>query len=245
MPFLIILLVVVAALIVYGISSSSKAKKQRGETIERRKNYVASIGPNTRIVVNNGIHLFFKDDVKQIFGVDETGKTYSFSGLQAISRYKDGLSLVHDHSFINIGKDVCHQETTIAMDPSSVSAIYSEMMPVLRQNLRTELAKEGIVATHQYEVDGNIFGCDTDSQHFYCVAGAISIYRFSELKRVTIDDLSNNNLCSANYEVNIYVKHDDITMDQYPEYTIYFDTQDSNYYNILAMFKGIRNRQGF
>ena len=244
MSILITLIVIVVAMAIYGVYNSSKAQKMREETVERREKYVESIGTTARIIVNDGIHLFYKDDEQQFFGISENGKQYSFSGLQSISRYKSGISFMHKDSIsLYIGKDYAHQDTTIALDSSSINAIYAEMMPVLRKNLRDELNKYGITPTHEYEHNGEIFGCDIEKKLFYCVYGSIQVYNFSELKRVTIDDLSNNSLCSSNYEVNIYVKHEDISMDQYPEYTLYFDSKDAIYHDILAMFKGIRNRQ--
>ena len=243
MTVLIIVLVIIGAVIIGGLYNSSKTKKQRDEIIERRKRYVESVSPTARIIVNNGIHLFFKDDQKKQFGVDESGKLYSFSRLTNVQRYKDGISFMHrDAVTLCIGKDYGHQDTTIALDTASVGAIYNEMMPVLRANLKKVLKEHGVTPTHEYELDGEIWGCDINSKQFYCVYGSPQVFQFSDLIRVTVEDLRNNSLYDGSYIIHVYTKEDVLEFGE-NEFEIHIKTPDATYNNLLAMFKGIRNRQ--
>ncbi len=102
MTILIILLVILAAVIIYNACSSSKATKRnanvydhdnnatnrKNEVIERRKVFVESKWPDARIVVNDGVHLFFKDDAHHFFGCDESEKIYRFEDLLSIHNFK-------------------------------------------------------------------------------------------------------------------------------------------------------------
>ena len=243
MPLLISILIIVGAFVIYIVCLSINESRQREENINRRENYVESLGPNTRIIVNNGVHLFFKNDEQQFFGLDEHGKKYSFEGLQNIMRYKDGILFMHEDSLsLCIGKDYGRQSSTIPLNPASVNAIYLEMMPVLRNNLHKFLEQNGVHPTHEYELDGEIWGCDLDSQQFYCVYGCPQIYSFADLIRVTVEDLRNNTLYDGSYIIHVYVKEDTPGLDD-NEFEIHIKTPDATYYNLLAMFKGIRNRQ--
>jgi len=161
MSFTIILLASFFCLIVWLMSASSKRAKALRELADRRQRYVESISPNARIIVNNGIHLFFKDDVQQFFGFDESGNTYDFAGLFNISTYKYGIRFYHKDSMdILIGKDYGRPSITYPLPTSQIDAIAREMIPVLRNNLYAELEKEGVTPTHEYEHDGCIWGCD-------------------------------------------------------------------------------------
>lgn len=234
-----IIFIIVIVLIAYGVSQVDKARK---EVAERREQYVQSLDPDTRIIVNDGIHLFFKNDVKQFFGIDEWGKTYSFSGLLSVSKFKDTIMFQHKDGRSDnlcVGKDPLNNDTK-ALHPLGVQEIYSEMMPVLRKNLHKELGKYGVKPTHEYDIDGTIWGCDLNSEKFFCMFAGASVYDFSELKRVTIDDIRNNTLISGSYIINVYVNSAKRGAE---EYDIYIDTPDTTYYNLLSMFKGIRNRQ--
>lgn len=243
MPLLISFLTIVGAFVIYIVYLSIKGSRQREENINRRKNYVESLAPDTRIIINDGVHLFFKNDEQQFFGLDEHGKKYSFEGLHSIMRSKDGISFMHKDSVsLCIGKDYGHQTTTFPLDVASINAIYSEMMPVLRNNLHKFLEKNGVHSTHEYELDGEIWGCDLDSQQFYCVYGCPQIYPFSNLIRVTVEDLRNNTLYDGSYIIHVYVKENTPGFDD-NEFEIHIKTPDATYYNLLAMFKGIRNRQ--
>ena len=243
MPLLITILVIVVGIILYSVYSSEQERKRREEIVERRKHYVEKLGSNVQIIVNNGIHFFFTDDEKQVFGIDESGKTYNFSGLHSVSKYKDGISFMHkDSSSLCVGKDYAHQDTTVSLDSISINKIYAKMMPILRKNLRVELDKYGVSPTHEYELDGEIWGCDIKSQQFYCVYGCPSVFNFSDLQRVTIDDLRNNTLYDGSYIIHVYVKDDGFGFGG-EEFEIHIKTPDTTYRNLLAMFKGIRNRQ--
>lgn len=242
MGIFIILLGIVAVVVAYSVHSSSKNDVFRQETIERRKAYVASISPTARIIVNNGTHLFFKDDIKQIFGLDESGRTYSFSGLHSISVYKDGIDLMHRDSIsLHVGKDHLHQDATLPLDLTSIAAIKEELLPVLRKNLYVDLEKAEVSPTHEYEHDGEIWGCDINSKKFYVASGDFSVYKFSDLRRVTIEDLRDNSLYDGSYIIHVYVKWDGYEDDF--DYQIHFKAKDATFDNLLAMFKGILNRR--
>lgn len=191
MSFTIILLASFFCLIVWLMSASSKRAKALRELADRRQRYVESISPNARIIVNNGIHLFFKDDVQQFFGFDESGNTYDFAGLFNISTYKYGIRFYHKDSMdILIGKDYGRPSITYPLPTSQIDAIAREMIPVLRNNLYAELEKEGVTPTHEYEHDGCIWGCDINNKKFFMTYGCIQIFNFSDLKRVTVEDLT-------------------------------------------------------
>lgn len=244
MKLLIAVLVVILVIIVFFTIDSSRAKKIREENIARRNKYVESIGPNARAIVNDSLHLFFKDDVQEIFGVNDSGTTYSFDGLLSINKNRDGIAFLHKDAigFLTVGKDTMQDKLTFALDDFAINDIYTEMMPVLRKNLKKELVRNGVNPTHEIVHDGEIWGCDLNSKQWYCAYGCPQVYKFSDLKKVTIDDVSNNSLCESNYIVNVYVEHEDTLVD-YPDFTLYFDSKDAIFNNLLAMFKGIRNRQ--
>jgi len=242
MGLFIFIVVIIVAVCIYAMVSSNERDKMRVEAIERRKKYVESISPGAKIIVNNGIHLFFKNDEQRVFGMDETGKTYGFDGLHNVSVYRDGISFFHTDSLsLCVGKNYSRQETTVSLDYASVAAIAAEMMPVLRQNLYKELSQEGVVPTHEYEHRGEIWGCDLNSRKFFCTAGCFQIHDFADLRRVTIEDLTNNTLYDGSYIIHVVVKNDYGWDDT--DYEIHFHSQDSTFHNLLAMFKGIRNRQ--
>lgn len=132
-------------------------------------------------------------------------------------------------------------DSTISLDHASVVAIENVMMPILRRNLYVELLENGIRPTHEYVHEGYIWGCDVKTKKFYNTEGFFQIYDFSDLHRVTIEDVSSNSLCSANYIVHVFIKQNDDGDDMESE--LYFKTQDKTYNNLLSMFKGIRNRQ--
>lgn len=214
------------------------------EIIARRKAYVASISPTARIIVNNGTHLFFMDDSKQIFGLDDSGKTYSFSGLNSMSVYKDCIKLMHNDSIsLCIGRENPDQDITFSLDHVSIIAIKAELLPVLRKNLYVELQKYGVSPTHECEHDGEIWGCDLNSKKFYTACGYFSVYNFSDLRRVTIEDLRDNPLYDGSYIIHVYVKWYEDEEEYEEEYDIHFALKDATFDNLLAMFKGIRNRR--
>jgi len=242
MSFTIILLASFFCLIVWLMSASSKRAKALRELADRRQRYVESISPNARIIVNNGIHLFFKDDVQQFFGFDESGNTYDFAGLFNISTYKYGIRFYHKDSMdILIGKDYGRPSITYPLPTSQIDAIAREMIPVLRNNLYAELEKEGVTPTHEYEHDGCIWGCDINNKKFFMTYGCIQIFNFSDLKRVTVEDLTKNSLCDDNYIIHVFARQDG-DLDGF-DYEISFYSKDEAFHKLLSMFKGIRNRQ--
>ncbi|MBE6719174.1 MAG: hypothetical protein E7571_00780 [Ruminococcaceae bacterium] len=256
MPIVIIIIVIIiAALVMYSVNSSSKTKqeqaainelrkKQQEEKIENRKNYVESLGPSTRIIINDGIHLFFKNDKEEYFGLDETGKTYSFDGLLHINKETTGISFVHKDSYdLCVGKCIGNPGSANPISLTSVNQIYAEMKPILRNNLYKMLEEYGVTPTHEYEWDTDIFGCDINSKQFYFTYGCPQVYDFSALHKVTIEDLSHNNLSDANYVIHVYLWFDDSFYDDFPYIDLYFDYKDATFNSLLAMFKGIKNRQ--
>ena len=119
LPLLIALLVIVVVVVIYGAYCSSKAKKCRDEVIERKKAFVESHWPDARIVVNDGVHLFFKGDAACFFGCDESGKTYRFEDLLSIQKYNTGIQFSVQPIFdmIKLGKAYPSEEGTVAMKP--------------------------------------------------------------------------------------------------------------------------------
>jgi len=242
MEILIIIALVVIVLVIYGVYSSSQKEKMLNEVKERRQKYVESIGPNARVIVNNGIHFFFKDDVQKIFGIDESGKTYDFENLTSISILKDAIHFYHmKTASLCVGKDVVHPEGTFPLTSTSLGLISSEMMPVLRNNLKRELDVHAIIPTYQYEHEGIIWGCDIESRMFYMTYGSIQIHPFSDLKRFTVEDMRSNSLYSGNYMMSLYIKSDFFPDDDV--YELSFDSMDSTFNNLLSMFKEIRKRR--
>ncbi len=247
---IIVVLILVVAYVAERMYLSSQVEKFRNEqeklnneVIQRRKNYIKTVGENTYIVVNNGDYFFFKDNVQQVFGVDESGKTYSFAGVNSLSEYEDSVSIFHQDmaGIICIGKDVTASNKTIPLDKDSIAAIKKEMMPVVRKNLYKELEIYGVNPTHEYEHKGEIWGCDINSRKFYTTYGCPQIFDFNDLVSVTVKDVGNNIYISCEKIMHITI-WTDCNCDAI-EYDIYFDTAGIDYTNLLAMFKGIRNRQ--
>lgn len=243
MPFLIVIVLVVVVLIIYSAHTSSKNKKQLEANIERRKNLVVSMFPNARIIVNNGIYLFYVDEAKQVFGADDTGKTYSYSGLRSINIYTDAISFSHDdasYKGIAIGKSPFPDDRSIPLDRSSISAITNVMFPILQNNLHVKLSSCGIKPTHEYVNRGEIWGCDVNSKYFYNTHAYFQIREFSDLRRVTMQDVTGNSDWKCNYIITVVTKGQDGWDDD--EHDIYVD-DSTTLNNLLAMFKGIKNRQ--
>lgn len=239
-----ILATIVAVIVIicfYANLQEQKRQKLLAEHIERMQTRVKEICPDAKIIVNNGTYLFFKDDSQEVFGKDGSGKTYSYAGLLSISPHDYGITLYHKDSVdLCIGKDLASKHPSLPLDHFSVEAIETEMMPVLRKNLYEELKKNGVSPTHEYVHDGTIWGCDVNAKKFYTTYGLPQVFAFSDLQRVTIEDMTNNTLCSANYIIQASIRtSDDFDMD----FDIYFDTKDSTFWDLLSMFKGIRNRR--
>lgn len=237
-----VILAVIVSFFIWLMCASHARGKELRAAIERRQKYVEAISPTARIIVNNGIHFFFKDDTQQIFGFDESGKTYDFAGLFDVNIYKDCIILRHkDILEICIGREIGKESGTFPLMQPYIDDIAKEVMPILRDNLHNELSKNGITPTHEYEHEGIIWGCDVNSKKFFMTYGCIQFYDFSDLKRVTIEDLTQNKLWDGNYVIVVTVKQEDIWDDF--DYTISFQSKDATFNNLLSMFKGIRNRQ--
>lgn len=233
---LLLIAIIVTFFAIVIIYENYKTKKLLKKNIEYRKKYAESLGPTTRVIVNNGFYFFYKDDEQEFFGTCEDGKKYSFSGLCGITKWNEGISFCHENGRTFVGKKP-GINNTVALDAYSANLIYWEMMPILRKNLYNKLDEYGIVPTHEYTTpEGEIFGCDINKRMFYCAYGDMKIHHFSELKKVTITHVSD-------YQLEIYLRHEDPDDDKYSEYTLIFDTEDALYRNILSMFKGILNRQ--
>lgn len=240
MPFLITLLVVIAGISIY---SSLKNSKQRQAIIERRKNFVASFSPNAHIIVNNGDYLFFMDDTKQVFGVDDSGTTYSYSGLHSIAIYSDAININHDRASyqgLQIGKSAFPDDKSAPLDGNSISSIASATFPILRNNLHKKLSACGITPTHEYVNRGEIWGCDINSKVYYNTHAYFQIHDFSKLRKVSMQDVSGNSNWKCNYIITVVTKGDDGWDDD--ELDIYVD-DSTTLNNLLALFKGIKDRQ--
>ena len=243
MPFLIIVLIVVVGIVIYSYYISSQNNKQREVNIERRKTFVTSSFPNAHILVNNGNYLFFMDDAKQFFGIDESGTTYSYSGLRSINIYNDAINLSHDSASyhgLQIGKSAFPDDKSAPLDNNSVSTIASAMFPILRNNLHKKLTACGITPTHEYVNRGQIWGCDINSKVYYNTHAYFQIHDFSKLRDVLMQDVSGNPDWKCNYIITVVTKGDDGWDDD--QLDIYVD-DSTTLNNLLSMLKGIKDRQ--
>lgn len=224
------------ACLLYNKSSTNKVK---AEIIERRQNFVSSKSPTARVIVNNGTHLFYIDSDQGYFGVDETDKTYDLENIQSVNIYKEFISIIHNTTFINIGREPSRPNETIPLDAISVSLIAAVVLPVLRENLHKKLSANSIESTLEYEHDGTIWGCDLNSKVFYSTFGYIRLHNFSDLLSVELEDLSNNTLYDDNYIIRIAIKTD---FDWDDEIDLTFYSKNSMFYDMLTMFKEIKKR---
>ena len=240
LPFLIAFFAFLIWLAVDTAKAGVAAEKEREMCIERREEFVKSMGPGVRTIINNGTDLLFIDDEKKSIGIDESGETIKFSELCSISIHDQSLSAITEapirNSFILSWGDVR------PLNKAEIMRIADALMPIVRKNLSCELKKYHVLPTYEYEHDGEIWGCDINSKQFYAVAGCQAVHKFSALKKVTVEDLTKNSICNANYIIHVIVKDADDWMDMPLEYEIYFKNRDKTFYDLLAMFKGIRNR---
>lgn len=231
----LIIAVIVTICFLYNKVSNDKARE---EIIERRKNFVAAKSPTARVIVNNGEYLFYIDSEQGYFGVDETDKTYDLENIKSVNIYKGCINVIHNTTFIYIGAEPGRQNEP-PLDVVSVSLIAAVVLPVLRKNLYKELAKHGVVSNLEYEHEGTIWGCDLNSRIFYSTFGCIQLYKFSELRSVTVEDLSRNTLFDGNYVIKIAIK---TMFDFDDEVDLTFYSKDAKFYDILTMFKEIKKR---
>ena len=232
----IILVLVIVAIIIVVASGESKRKKNKANVEQRIK----EICLNARIVVNTGKYVFFVNDEAQTFGFDTSGNMYRLSGIRSIFTYQFGIAINHDDlkRSIELGKVY---NSPLPLAPSDVKAIETEALASLRKRLAATLKQYGVTSTHEYIHDGTIWGCDINSAQFYTTYSTPEIKPFSDLLGVTIEDTSSNTYQESNYI--IHVKTKDETLPEGFEYDIYFKAKDETFNNLLAMFKGIRNRQ--
>ena len=174
-----------------------------------------------------------------IFGVDETDKTYDLENIQSVNTYKDCITIIHNTTFIHIGREPSRPNETIPLDILSVSLIAAVVLPVLRNNLHKKLEAHGVVSSLEYEHDGIIWGCDLKSKVFYSTFGYIRLHSFSDLRSVKEEDLSRNTLYDGNYVINIAIK---TMFDFDDDIDLTFYSKDAKYYDMLTMFKEIKKR---
>ena len=240
-----IILIVVAVIIFIGVLAVYGPIKSLQAKIERRKLYVESLGPQTRILVNNGTHLFWIDDATKTYGVDESGARYDLDAVFAI-RIREGCITIHQRvtpAFIDVGKAF---ECKIPITAAEINAIKKELMVYIRKKLEIILAENGVIPTHEYEFNGDIWGCDINSKQFYTTYAGAEVHQFSNLLKVTADNGYDEflNIKMANKRILVLVNTD---WDDEPfEYSICADNanlgDEATWNALLAMFKGIRNR---
>lgn len=242
MVIIIILIIVAVIFIAISIHSSSQQENARAEAKERKKQDILSIEPDARIIANDGNNVFFVIDKKDRFGTDTSGRTYTFSGIKSIQKYSDCIRIYHEDRIdgLCVGKDVLNSFTS-PLDHSSIISIYSELMPILRKNFHKDLSEYNIKPTHEYEVNGELWGCDLNSKKFFTSSAFTQIFDFNDLMNVNVDNIENNTLIEGKRIINVSVWTD--YSDEPVDFDLYFDNLDSTYNNLLAMFKGIRNRQ--
>lgn len=242
MPVLIIIVVIVTIVAIY--SFSNKKNNPYKEIIEQRKSFVTSLSPTAQIIVNNGTHLFFMDDAKQVFGVDDSGTTYSYSGVKCLEAGNTYVDIIHQKeknwsNRLELGKSNTSKEGAVPIDSASISLIINAMLPIARKNMYEELKKINLTPTHEYVNRGEIWGCDINTHKFYFTYGSLYICDFSQLVKVEFDDLSiNPGYFGCSYRIYVTIRDDDGEDD----YWINVDDKIT-LNNLLAMFKGIKNRQ--
>jgi len=239
------LIIIIAIIVIVAIFSSRNKNNPHKEIIEQRKRFVESLSPTARIIVNNGTHLFFMDDVKQTFGIDDSGTTYSYSELRSISTGNSHVDFSHPKGSWNrleIGKSNLSEEGAIPLDRTSISLITNAILPIARKNIHEKLSVQNITPTHEYVNRGGILGCDINSHMFYFTYGFLQVFDFSKLVKVEFDDFSANpNYLGFSYRLFVYIKGDSGKDDE----DFWFNIDDrSTLDKLLAMFKGIKNRQG-
>ena len=244
MEILIVLLLVILFFVVVFAVTTAKRNKVFQENIERRQKFLETISPNARAIVNNGQHFFFVDDTRRVFGLDESGKVYTYEGLLSIGTYRDCITFMHNDSVsLCVGKNASSYEETFPLDTASVTAIANVMLPILRKKLHNELAVHAITPTFEYEHEGVFWGCDMQSKFFYSTFGCIQIYPFSALNRITVEDMTNNSLYDGSYILRLYIKSD--VFDDDDQFDLTFYAMDAKFNSMLTMFKEIRKRRRF
>ena len=162
--------------------------------------------------------------------LDESGETYSYSGLQSIFKTNNYISFIHNETgkHLYLGKDISGKDISVPLDLKSILKIYMAMMPIVKQNLYQELDKYGIESTHEYVVDETIWGCDINSKQFYCLSGCPFVFDFSGLRKVTVEDLRSNTLYDGSYIIHVFAKPK--YWDE-EEFEIHIKSPDKTYFN--------------
>ena len=130
------LIIIIAIIVIVAIFSSHNKNNPHKEIIEQRKSFVESLSPTARIIVNNGTHLFFMDDAKQVFGVDDSGTTYSYSGVKCLSTGNTYVHISHEKaswSGLELGKSNSSKEGAVPIDSASISLITNATLPIVRK----------------------------------------------------------------------------------------------------------------
>lgn len=253
MPALIIVIAIVVIIAIWGFTNKnndnnnkSSNNNQYKEIIEQRKKFVTSFSPTARIIVNNGIHLFFMDDTKQVFGVDDSGTTYSYLGVKGLSTGNTYVNISHENASwytLELGKSNSSKEGAVPIDSASISLITDAILPIARKNIHEKLKDMNIMPTHEYVNRGEIWGCDINSHKFYFTYGYLYICDFSKLVKVEFDDFSSNSdYFGFSYRIYVTIKSDYREDDE--DFWINVD-DNITLNNLLAMFKGIKNRQNY
>ena len=237
--------IAIIVFVLYYSYKSTLNKERIKANIEQKRKFVTSFSPTARIIVNNGDYLFFVDDVKQVFGADDSGTTYSYSGLNSIvENDSSGCIILYHDDFasmfgLTIGKSIFSDNNTTALDGSSILAIHNAVFPIIRKNVHEKLMSLNITPTYEYVIGGDIWGCDINAKMFYNTGVTLNIYPFSKLLEVTSYDVRNNPNIKCNYSIMITIKGDNDCGDD-NEY-LYFDNE-TTFNNFLAMFQCIKDR---
>lgn len=255
MTALIIIMVILLAVLPFSsfFNKNSQSIKQENnpkkEIIDRRRKFVASLSPTAKIIVNNGTFLFFIDNTNQVFGIDDSGITYCFSDVAALQTGYTYITIYLNHiqysnPYLELGKSNLSKEDAIPIDGASIYLITNALLPIVRKNIHKTLTEMAITPTHEYVNRGDILGCDINSRKFYFTFGSLHINDFSQLINVEVDDFTiNPSYFGCSYRISVTIEEKDTVLDtDKNEYWINVDEREI-LNDLLAMFKGIKNRQ--
>ena len=254
----IILLIIIIGAVVYALYSSSKTKKQneeankrKVEAIKQKESSFKAKYPNAKIIVNDGTNFFFMDDTKQVYGKSEDGPVYKYDNVSSLGKFPKCFTITDmtfkqfpagflpNYTNITIGQNY-DTPSIPALSASDNNDIYHAMMPILRRNLYKVLEENGVVPSHEYENQGDIWGCDLNSRKFYTTFTRPEVHDFEDLIDVRVENYDNSPLIDTKRIIQVQIDLGD-GMDT--EMSIMFFSPDSTFHNILKMFKGIKNRQ--
>ena len=255
-------IIILKKVIIPKIIIPAKERRLLNRKMELRMNFVNTNFPDANIIVNNGDYLFFLDHSKQIFGIDTTGIVYKFSELSGINYYND-LLIIHvegKENSLKMGKNTL-SKFSIPLAWRHISNIVTELLPILKKNLYVQLNTLNVKPTHEYFVNGVIWGCDINSKIFFNTYIYTQVFKFSDLINIKVDDFSDYFSDVYEYIIQVSVKNkltvdDDILDCDLIEYRRLgvdskintniesFDIEifDRNtYVNLITMFKEIIN----